>query len=386
MDPGPDRAERVARWLGRTLIAGCLAAAVVTAGWVGRRLGSPRTASAPAAARPDAATLVVLQQAHPGWPPAEIERLMIESWMRPFTYEPFTQFAEGSLRGHYVNVDAAGFRWSSDQCAWPPSASAGAVFVFGGSTTFGYGLPDAETIASLLQDALRAGRPATSVCVYNFGRGWFYSSQEVVLFDRLLVAGFVPRLAVFVDGLNDFLYLEDAPRFTEQLGRFMAAVNAYLQPGLRESPLPQPRPEDLGPGRVSVARSSAARTATPAALLERYARNRRAATAVARAFGAATAFVWQPVPFYRLDLTRHPFRGQVAAVPWGSRVRAGYELMAARRATLAAAPRDGAEGQFIWCADVQAVSSPVAYLDTVHYAPALSRAVAGCIADGLQRP
>src|SRR5205085_1642822 len=58
------------------------------------------------------------------------------------------------------------------------------------------------------------GRP---VRVYNFGRGHYYLSQERVLYERMVVAGMVPDLAVFVDGLNDLYYFEDEPAMTPQL-------------------------------------------------------------------------------------------------------------------------------------------------------------------------
>src|SRR6185436_5392660 len=50
--------------------------------------------------------------------------------------------------------------------------------------------------------------------VYNFGRGAYYSSQERALFEKLLVGGTVPDGAIFLDGLNDFMYYDDRPAMT----------------------------------------------------------------------------------------------------------------------------------------------------------------------------
>ena len=84
--------------------------------------------------------------------------------------------------------------------------------MFGGSTAFGIGVPDDQTVASHLQTQLGTARDGREVRVYNFGRGAYYSSQERALFERLIVAGYVPNLAIFLDGLNDFFfYDQDRP-------------------------------------------------------------------------------------------------------------------------------------------------------------------------------
>ena len=130
--------------------------------------------------------------------------LLKETWSRPFMYEPFTQFKERPYRGNYVNIDNNGFRYTKNQGPWPPQSQNINIFLFGGSTTFGYGVSDNQTIASYLQQYLneKLGR---NVRVYNFGRGFYYLSQERVLYEQLLTSGFVPDIAIFIDGLNDFV-------------------------------------------------------------------------------------------------------------------------------------------------------------------------------------
>ena len=109
-----------------------------------------------------------------------------------FEYEPFTGYRERPFRGKFCNNVPAGFRLSKDQAPWPPRADAINVFVFGGSTTYGYGLPDDETIASYLGERAAAGRSSARLAVYNFGRASYFSSQELILFQQLLSAHFVP--------------------------------------------------------------------------------------------------------------------------------------------------------------------------------------------------
>src|SRR6266513_2670043 len=136
---------------------------------------------------------------YPGKSHEVIQDLLRETWSRPFLYEPFTGFKERPYRGNYVNVDEHGFRVSKNQASWPPDPRAFNIFVFGGSTTFGYGVSDVETIPSQLQEILRQtlGKP---VSIFNFGRGFYYSTQERILFEQLLAEGHIPTLAVFIDG------------------------------------------------------------------------------------------------------------------------------------------------------------------------------------------
>ena len=69
------------------------------------------------------------------------------------------------------------FAIGRNQGPWPPDDHDYNMFVFGGSTTFGYGVPDEQTIASHLQEVL-SHQTAREVRVYNFGRGMYRSSQE----------------------------------------------------------------------------------------------------------------------------------------------------------------------------------------------------------------
>jgi hypothetical protein len=108
-----------------------------------------------------------LVKVYPGKTPQEINDLLIETWNRPLGYETFTQTMERPFRGQYVNVAPGGFRFSAHEGPWPPDPRAFNVFVFGGSTTFGYGAADSETVPSQLQEELRRRRrcmPSRSKC------------------------------------------------------------------------------------------------------------------------------------------------------------------------------------------------------------------------------
>ena len=140
----------------------------------------------------------------PGWAEPEVAKLINESMatvmVRNYDYDEITQLRWQSLRGRYVNVDDGGFRRVLRQGPWPLDASVLNVFVFGGSTTFGFFMDDDHTIPSYLQEFAKA-ESRRRVNVYNFGRPGYTSTQELLFYLSLLRNGFVPNVSVFIDGL-----------------------------------------------------------------------------------------------------------------------------------------------------------------------------------------
>jgi lysophospholipase L1-like esterase len=114
-------------------------------------------------------------------------------------YDPFLGWTMPDLRSRYVNVEG-GVRRS-----YEPSATAKPITVwfFGGSTMFGLYQRDDHTIPSeFARLAQAAGVP---VRVVNYGRLAYVNWQETLLLEQLLSAGKAPDLAVFYDGFNEVL-------------------------------------------------------------------------------------------------------------------------------------------------------------------------------------
>jgi hypothetical protein len=255
------------------------------------------------------------------------------------------------------------------------------VFVFGGSTTFGYGVADRDTIASYLQPLLRApeGRPAR---VYNFGHSGYYSTQERILFTRLVVAGHVPDVAIFVDGLNDSGAVDDVPMTMPRLAAgyrlfensaFLTALNALpLATTARHvSRLLGIAPAELTPHSATACPDDPAVVRTT---VDRYRRSMKAIAAVGAVNGFRTLFVWQPVPSYR-------FPPGDAGKWWTG----GAITFARHTYPVVKGMADAGElgRDFRWCADLAADGTEVFYVDRVHYAPVLAERVARCIATDL---
>ena len=89
----------------------------------------------------------LLARAYPGYEPKAITDLLNETWGPALVSAPYTEFRERPRSGKYVNVHPGGFRVSKNQGPWPPDPNADNVFMFGGSTTFSYGLHERYALA-----------------------------------------------------------------------------------------------------------------------------------------------------------------------------------------------------------------------------------------------
>ncbi len=112
-----------------------------------------------------------------------------------FRYDPVVGFMQEAMTSRFVNTDAHGIRANG---ATPRDVSAlqGAIWFFGGSTAFGDGVADHETIPAQLERVL--GRSVANLGVRNYS-----SSEENRLFNHYVRIGYRPALAIFLDGINE---------------------------------------------------------------------------------------------------------------------------------------------------------------------------------------
>jgi hypothetical protein len=331
-----------------------------------------------------------LLRAYPGWSRDDLTAFLLEDDTIS-EYESYTEFRPKPKTGRFVNVTAAGFRQIEPRQPWPPPADATPIFVFGGSTAFGAGVPDAQTIPARLQAHLAAGRCA-GVAVYNFGRPNYFSTQERVLFQQLIAAGFVPKVAVFLDGMNDFYHWRGVPNWADRIGALVEHANE--RGGLwtstvdlaRRLPLGRAaraltrlaREDGPGPDAAAVRRPAYDDVPTLRQTIDRWVANKRMSEAVGRTLGVRTVFVWQPIPLYRYDLGQHAlYSGNPAYFGGHQRSGHGYALMERLRPTLALDPA------VLWLDGIQQGRRENLYVDSVHYTAAFSDEIATRIAGHL---
>lgn len=349
----------------------------------------------------DAVQIKKLETVYPEYTLSQIEELERETWTRGFMYDPFVHLRERPYSGTYVNVSPYGYRKSFHQGPFPLDRSAYNIFFFGGSTAFGYGVSDTETIASYLEAALQKEFPHKTVYVYNFGQGGFYSSQELIFFERLLVTGSKPDLAIFFDGLNEFAEPNDVPNYTDTLQQF---VDETLQ-GNRAtghigfmtfvSKLPITRfayewrsqldrlfaPIYNMTKLVTVGQSGhdAVKYRNKQLLtsvIDRYETNTGIIRDIASANSVTAVFVIQPVPTYQYDLHYHLFyAGNFFEHTYS---QYGYPLLQSY-IRLYAPP-----GFFSLAGMQQNIHKPL-YVDLVHYTAAMNKTIANTLLDELIR-
>jgi hypothetical protein len=126
--------------------------------------------------------------------------LYLETFIeRKFDYEQFTEHAENNgYDKKFVNVTPKQGRKTTS-----PKNCEKKIFFYGGSTTFGYNVTDLQTIPSYLGEILIDKRK--NVCVKNFGRGSYFSTQETILFQKHILNKDinVGDIIIFLDGINE---------------------------------------------------------------------------------------------------------------------------------------------------------------------------------------
>jgi hypothetical protein len=127
--------------------------------------------------------------------PADVDDLLRTTNSLRFRYEPVVGFLQRSTTSKFVNVDAYGIR-ANGKLARDITAIQDAIWMLGGSTTFGFGVADYETIPAQLELVLK--RP-----IVNFGVSNFASFEENLLLNHYLRIGYRPAIAIFLDGINE---------------------------------------------------------------------------------------------------------------------------------------------------------------------------------------
>ena len=318
--------------------------------------------------------------AYPDLDEQQVQDLLDETWTREWVYAPYVQFQERPIKGTYVSVSAEGFRAVAEQAAWPPPADAFTVFVLGGSTTFGYGVADNETIPSYLQEILRE-QVDGPVNVYNMGSSGWISLQERLRLTNLLLEGYRPDLAIFVDGLNDFGRVDGDPWFTKQLDTLLEEranagqadyLNEFAIGRAARALLQKMSPQASGNGAPMSSQEITVQNANQ--VVDRYLNNMRATRAIASEFGVQTLFVWQPVPMFDHDMKNYPF--ELRRYPGGS-ISVTYNGYEALQNRLQESP---APADFLWLADAHAGQDYPMYVDRWHYSARFNQALANRIA------
>jgi len=176
---------------------------------------------------------------------------------------PVLQFGPGAATKYY-SVSLEGVRkdagWSDEFLAGLLRQSGRHTFVMGGSTTFGHGVKDSDTVVSILNRT--ASQPGHYFL--NFGTQSYDSVREIQKLNNLLSKGYRPGRVIFIDGLNDISTRWRCPYQLQDCFRHLEFVGGMAEPSLGEQLLwklpivqvlaprnTQIRWEDLSDGQLS---------------------------------------------------------------------------------------------------------------------------------------
>ena len=284
-------------------------------------------------------------------------------------YEPLTEYRMPPRAGKSVSVDQAGIRGGVIGASGPR------VVLFGGSTAFGVGLADAETISAALAGQL--GRDGIAVRVENRAVPGWYSTQDRIAFAEMLAAGTKPDVAVFMHGIDDFMHcgVPERTSWSRRLAQVGQPVG--LETALRQSALVALGRRLTGmaePARIEDMAPDCSADADVDAALARLDANRRMIAAMAERFGVKVLFVQQPVPTFHYDNAKR-------ALPLGPDQMAPFVATAKGYARLAELRGSGKlwEQDLLWLAELEPEDGN-AYIDPVHYSPLFAKLIGETLA------
>jgi lysophospholipase L1-like esterase len=237
------------------------------------------------------------------------------SCVAEFRYQPFIVWDMRPCSTPYINVSEAGVR-KSYQGPGASKPERVRVYLFGGSTMWGDGVRDEDTVPSAI--ARLAERDGLAIEVVNHAAIAYVHWQEVTRLSQVVAARDIPDIAVFYDGLNDayidtepfthigaenvakavehrvdlwetyeryslFHILSERQRIRRQTEEFDRATKQAIAANRHPTvPPPEPEPDDdLKRAAQSVR--------------DRYLRGVEYANRLAKTFGFRTLSFWQPV-------------------------------------------------------------------------------------------
>lgn len=143
-------------------------------------------------------SIALMREVYPNKSDNDINDLLLLT--NPYANHPVLEFQERIQNSTHYNVGFEGIRFDSKVTrGMAEQLINGAVWVFGGSTTFGQGVSNNETIPAYLNEL------DSNNTYINFGVHAYHQSNEIQKLLLLLKKGYLPQKVIFIDGLNDLI-------------------------------------------------------------------------------------------------------------------------------------------------------------------------------------
>jgi lysophospholipase L1-like esterase len=328
-----------------------------------------------------------------------------QSWVHPYMSElggalheqwrSYVYWRSRPYRGSFINIDGHGIRqtWNGSPASSPNRLK---IFMFGGSTMWGWGSRDEFTIASLTSKRL-AKQLTSTPWVVNYGEPGYVSTQEVITLMLELRQGNIPDIAIFYDGVNDAwsAFQNGVAGIPQNEFNRVTEFNARDRLNVRGGFLEKlglyrfTRSVAGGLGR-SESTGSAQRRSRDSALVgdtvDVYFANVKLVNALAREFGFRTVFFWQPTMYSKKVLSPEEDRWRREGE--GRSGRTTRAFADDYRAFDAAFKRRLQSGQVANVYDLSGIferDPRTIFIDRFHVSEVGNETVAGAIADVVRR-
>jgi lysophospholipase L1-like esterase len=235
-------------------------------------------------------------------------------------WQPYVYFRQKPFRGETITIGDDGHR-----ATWrPPGPDPGRgivrsvkILTLGGSSLWGFGARDQQTIPSLLAQSLH--EKGWLVELKNLAEIGYVSTQEVIALTQELQTGYRPDLVIFFDGVNDATsaLLEGEPGLTTNEVNRRNEFNLLQSPGRMAAALAVRLVKDSGSYRFAQmvrrrldGESASTQTApagfkvpdVAAGVVRHYEANIALVQALGKSFGFRALFFWQPTVFTKRAL------------------------------------------------------------------------------------
>ncbi len=246
---------------------------------------------------------------------------------RSLRWQSYVYWRRLARQGELINITPDGLRKTINVPASAGTNPAKKVFMFGGSTLWGLGAGDSDTIASVF--AREATNKGIHCEVVNYGQYAYVSTQGVVELMMQLQKGNIPDAVVFYDGTNDtfgafqlgvpglphdeiyrekeFGLLRRPELYTvasQSAIRSLATVR-FLDGMLKNLRL---RSNNIQAASMEYEKPMADKKALALAVAETYFNNVKLVQALSQSYGFKCIFYWQPVIYTKPNLTEYERR------------------------------------------------------------------------------
>lgn len=318
-----------------------------------------------------------------------LERHRLAHWS--YHYEPFRVWGMVPWEGKFVNnvqTEMGVLRQTANAmnpvCAGHPPVR---VWVFGGSTVWGLGTPDSETVPSQLARRLNAAKEECFE-VANLGVDAYVSNQELIFLIQQLKVGHRPDIVIFFDGVND-AYVGGVGRLPGSHNYLLPIRTAFETGGSIGATLMEKS------NFLRLARALQRRIESPSqeidlsaqskATLENYEANIAIARMLGEKYGFKTWFFWQPMLLYGskpLDPFEQALFDEMASEDAGK--QESETFLAVRAVYEEAERRSEASGNFVFMGHLfDEIREPI-YIDWMHPGPRGNEIVTTAIATRLK--